>query len=68
MLDLGNGSFGALQGLVDPTDVDAVYLSHLHADHCLDAAPFIVWHRYSGRATNGVVPLYAPVAASAPSR
>ncbi|MGY1855550.1 MBL fold metallo-hydrolase [Modestobacter sp. SYSU DS0290] len=63
LLDLGNGSFGALQGLRHPTEIDAVYLSHLHADHCLDAAPFIVWHRYSGQSDGRAVPLYAPVGA-----
>ena len=63
LLDLGNGSFGALQSVLDPADVDAVYLSHLHADHCLDAAPFVVWHRYSGRSDGRAVPLYAPVGA-----
>jgi ribonuclease BN (tRNA processing enzyme) len=63
VLDLGNGSFGPLQNHVDPAAVDAVFLSHLHADHCLDVAPFVVWHRYSGRSSKGRVPLYAPVAA-----
>ncbi len=63
LLDLGNGSFGALQAVLDPADVDAVYLSHLHADHCLDAAPFMVWHRYSGRSDGRAVPMYAPVGA-----
>jgi ribonuclease BN (tRNA processing enzyme) len=63
LLDLGNGAFGALQAVLDPADVDAVYLSHLHADHCLDAAPFMVWHRYSGRSDGRAVPLYAPVGA-----
>jgi ribonuclease BN (tRNA processing enzyme) len=63
LLDLGNGSFGALQALADPAAVDAVFLSHLHADHCLDVAPFVVWHRYSGRSGRGLVPLYAPVGA-----
>jgi ribonuclease BN (tRNA processing enzyme) len=63
VLDLGSGAFGALQGVADPDSVDAFYLSHLHADHCLDIAPFVVWHRYSGRATKKQVPLYAPVAA-----
>jgi ribonuclease BN (tRNA processing enzyme) len=63
LLDLGNGSFGSLLALADPAAVDAVYLSHLHADHCLDVAPFIVWHRYSGRPDRPVVPLFAPVGA-----
>ena len=52
VLDLGNGAFGPLQGLLDPATIDAVFLSHLHADHCLDVAPFVVWHRYSGRSTS----------------
>ena len=63
LLDLGSGAFGALQGLADPDTIDAVFLSHLHADHCLDVAPFVVWRRYSGRASKHQVPLYAPVAA-----
>jgi ribonuclease BN (tRNA processing enzyme) len=63
LLDLGSGAFGVLQGLADPATVDAVFLSHLHADHCLDVAPFVVWHRYSGRASKERVPLYAPVGA-----
>lgn len=63
VVDLGNGSFGPLQRVIDPAAVDAVFLSHLHADHCLDVAPFVVWHRYSGRSPGGLVPLYAPVGA-----
>ena len=63
VIDMGNGSFGPLQTYVDPAAIDAVFLSHLHADHCLDVAPYVVWHRYSGRAAKGRVPLYAPVAA-----
>ncbi len=63
LLDLGNGAFGSLQGLVDPGTIDAVFLSHLHADHCLDVAPFVVWHRYSGRSSGGQVPLHAPAGA-----
>jgi len=63
VLDMGNGAFGPLMGVADPGTIDAVFLSHLHADHCLDIAPFVVWHRYSGRASKTHVPLYAPVAA-----
>ena len=63
LLDLGSGAFGTLQKVVSPDDVDAVLLSHLHADHCLDVAPFVVWRRYSGLTARGPVPLYAPVGA-----
>jgi len=63
LLDLGNGSFGTLQGVVDPDAIDAVFLSHLHADHCLDVAPYVVWRRYSGRSSKALVPMYAPVGA-----
>ncbi|TFV76614.1 MBL fold metallo-hydrolase [Blastococcus sp. CT_GayMR20] len=63
VVDLGSGAFGALQTVADPGSIDAVFLSHLHADHCLDVAPFVVWHRYSGLSTKKHVPLYAPVAA-----
>jgi ribonuclease BN (tRNA processing enzyme) len=63
LLDLGNGAFGPLQAHVDPASIDAVFLSHLHADHCLDVAPFVVWHRYAGPKSRSLVPLYAPVGA-----
>ncbi|CAN5828016.1 MBL fold metallo-hydrolase [soil metagenome] len=36
VMDLGNGALGALQRHTDPLTLDAVLLSHLHADHCLD--------------------------------
>jgi ribonuclease BN (tRNA processing enzyme) len=63
LLDLGNGAFGPLQTYADPASIDALFLSHLHADHCLDAAPFVVWHRYAGPQSRTLVPLYAPVGA-----
>jgi ribonuclease BN (tRNA processing enzyme) len=36
VLDLGSGALGHLQRYTDLESVDAVVLSHLHADHCLD--------------------------------
>ncbi len=63
LLDLGSGAFGPLQVLTDPASIDAVYLTHLHADHCLDVAPMVVWHRYSGRSSGRRVPLIAPAGA-----
>jgi ribonuclease BN (tRNA processing enzyme) len=48
VLDLGHGAFGALQRYVRPSDVDAVVISHLHADHCIDLTAYIVALRYGG--------------------
>jgi len=36
LLDLGSGALGALQQHTDPLSIDAIALSHLHPDHCLD--------------------------------
>ena len=41
IMDIGNGSMGGLQDLVDPSDCDLV-LSHLHPDHIADIPSLIV--------------------------
>ncbi|QJW37238.1 MBL fold metallo-hydrolase [Cellulosimicrobium protaetiae] len=46
VLDLGNGSLGTLQRFVDPLDLDAVALSHLHPDHFVDVCGLYVYLRY----------------------
>ncbi len=40
LLDCGNGVFGKLREQIDYVDVDAILISHLHADHFLDLVPF----------------------------
>ena len=40
LLDCGAGVFAKLRRFVDYVDVDAVVISHLHADHILDLVPF----------------------------
>jgi len=40
LLDCGNGVFAKLRAQLDYLAVDAVVLSHLHADHFLDLVPF----------------------------
>jgi ribonuclease BN (tRNA processing enzyme) len=48
VLDLGHGAFGALQRYLKPREVDAIVVSHLHADHCIDLTAYIVALRYGG--------------------
>jgi ribonuclease BN (tRNA processing enzyme) len=40
VVDCGNGAFAKLRRFADYADVDAVVISHLHADHFLDLVPF----------------------------
>jgi ribonuclease BN (tRNA processing enzyme) len=60
VLDLGPGSMGALYRYLDPRDVGAVALSHLHPDHCLDLCAFYVGARYSPTAPWPSIPLLGP--------
>lgn len=61
VLDLGAGALGALQRHVDLLEVDAVYLSHLHADHCIDLVAYSYARRYHPRGVPPRLPVYGPV-------
>jgi ribonuclease BN (tRNA processing enzyme) len=63
LLDLGSGAFGALQRHLDPAAVDAVVLSHLHPDHCLDLCPYVVHRRFGTGATLVPIPVLGPAGA-----
>lgn len=60
MLDLGNGALGNLQNYIDLSEVDAVALSHLHADHCLDLCGFYVVRKYHPQGEMPQIPVYGP--------
>jgi ribonuclease BN (tRNA processing enzyme) len=49
VIDIGNGVFGKLRERIDYVDVDAVVISHLHADHFLDLVPFSYALTYAPR-------------------
>jgi ribonuclease BN (tRNA processing enzyme) len=60
LLDCGPGALGALYRHLDPAEVDAFGLSHLHPDHCLDLCAYYVAARYSPTAPWPTRPLYGP--------
>jgi ribonuclease BN (tRNA processing enzyme) len=64
LLDFGAGSLSGLQRYATLTSVDAILLSHLHADHVLDAANYVVVRRYAPDGPYPPVPLYAPAGAA----
>ncbi|CAN7377239.1 MBL fold metallo-hydrolase [Knoellia sp. LjRoot47] len=47
LLDLGSGALGPLQRHVAPADLDTVFLTHLHPDHCADLCGLYVAHTYA---------------------
>ncbi|HEU0041167.1 MAG TPA: MBL fold metallo-hydrolase [Jiangellaceae bacterium] len=58
VLDLGNGALGPLQRYTDLDAVDAVLLSHLHPDHCMDLCGYYVAVRYGPQRCR--VPVWGP--------
>ncbi len=46
LLDFGQGSFPRLAGEIEPSSLDAIAISHLHADHFIDLVPLRHYLRY----------------------
>ena len=63
LLDCGSGVFAKLRERRDHLTVDAVVLSHLHADHFLDLVPFAYALTYGPRRPPGRPRLHAPAGA-----
>jgi ribonuclease BN (tRNA processing enzyme) len=70
LLDCGNGVFGKLRAARPFTEVCAVVISHLHADHFFDLVPYAYALAYShqARAERTRPALYAPPGARATFR
>jgi len=60
VLDLGNGAVGALQRYASLTEIDAICLSHLHADHCIDMLSYSVVQNYHPDGRRPRIPVYGP--------
>lgn len=60
LLDIGNGSTGALQDACGLLDLDAVAISHLHGDHYLDLITYTYVRRYHPEGQAPLLPVYGP--------
>jgi len=65
LLDLGNGALGPLQRYGDVAALDAIGLSHLHADHVADMAVLSVARRYRPAGALPVLPVWGPAGTAA---
>jgi ribonuclease BN (tRNA processing enzyme) len=63
VLDLGSGALGDLQRYCDLRDIDAIALSHLHADHCFDLSGMFVVSKYHPDGALPRIPILAPAGA-----
>jgi len=64
LVDLGNGALGPLQRYTDLDQIDAVVLSHLHADHCLDMCAYQIFRAYNPAGQLPPIPVYGPAGAA----
>lgn len=61
LIDCGTGAVGAMQRHDSLLDIDAVFLSHLHADHCLDLVAWYYVRYYHPEGARPTLPVYGPL-------
>ena len=59
-LDAGPGTLAALQEHTTLTDVDAIWISHLHADHVADLLPAVYALLFADLPPTRPIPLFGP--------
>ena len=60
VIDMGNGALGVLQRYAELFSIDAICLSHLHADHCVDLAAYWVARQFAPDGPRPPIPVYGP--------
>jgi ribonuclease BN (tRNA processing enzyme) len=60
VMDLGNGALGVLQRHAKLFGIDAICVSHLHADHCVDLGAYWVARQYAPGGARPPIPVYGP--------
>jgi ribonuclease BN (tRNA processing enzyme) len=60
VIDMGNGALGVLQRHAELFGIDAICVSHLHADHCIDLSSYWVARQYAPQGPRPPIPVYGP--------
>jgi ribonuclease BN (tRNA processing enzyme) len=60
LLDLGAGALGELAKYTDIYGIDAMLLSHLHPDHCIDMCGYYVARNYRPEGAAPRIPVWGP--------
>jgi ribonuclease BN (tRNA processing enzyme) len=60
LLDIGNGAVGTLQRHHAFLDIDAICISHLHPDHCLDLCVYWIARTFAPHGKQPRIPVYGP--------
>jgi ribonuclease BN (tRNA processing enzyme) len=60
VMDMGNGGLGVLQRHAELFGIDAICLSHLHGDHCIDLSSYWVARQYAPNGAQPPIPVYGP--------
>lgn len=60
LLDLGSGALANLREVMDYPDLDAIVITHMHADHFLDLVPLRYGLKYGPLLREGRMPVWLP--------
>jgi ribonuclease BN (tRNA processing enzyme) len=60
LFDMGSGALGNLHAALDYPQLDAVIISHMHADHFLDLIPLRYGLKYGPLLRDGRMPIFLP--------
>ena len=60
VIDMGNGALGVLQRYTRLFGVDAICISHRHADHCIDLAAYWIARQFAPEGPQPAIPVYGP--------
>jgi ribonuclease BN (tRNA processing enzyme) len=60
VIDMGNGALGVLQRYAELFGIDAICVSHLHADHCIDVGSYWIARQFAPDGPKPPIPVYGP--------